>query len=176
MQRRTFSLAVASAVLTGCATRGSIEDDAAVKSGEGLIALRIDAAINGNLTFDKFVGERTTLGEISQNFGHRGQFILKEREIYFVRSIEAGEFMWSRFYIFGKFASFGSSNKFIVKPDVINYNGHLRISTSSDRAHIAVTDSEADMRAYLEKNFPRFARKYRFEKSLSLFRLPDQKG
>ena len=176
MQRRTFSLAVASTLLTGCAMRGSIEDDTAIKSGEGLIALRIDATVDGNLTFDKFVGERTNLSEMSQNFGHRGQFVLKEREIYFVRPIEAGEFMWSRFYIFGKFASFGYSSKFIVKPDVINYIGHLRITTSLDRAYIAVTDSEADMRAYLEKNFPRYARKYHFEKSLSSMRLSDQKG
>lgn len=158
--------------LAGCATTKSVADGAPVPAGDGVIVFHVDTQFPWVQLQYRFFTTKLTYGYfVAENLaGPDGAFYNKAGETYWVKPIKAGDYMWSQVLVDSRYANFHGSNRFTIKPGTITYVGHLTIEQRNGAAHIGVEDREQDMRDYLARNYPTYARTMSFEKSLTAFR------
>ncbi|WP_374676255.1 hypothetical protein [Ideonella sp.] len=168
--RRQFTLAL-TATLAGCATTGSVQDGSTVGAGQGLLALQLSANRLGLLNFNPW-GESSFGARFAENMvGAKGSLQFIDGDRYLVLPVDAGEYMWTKLTVGNQFAWLLNSTRFRVRPGVVTYIGHLRLSVDGSRFGLIVRDREQDMRDHLQQHFPTFSARMPFEKVLAEVRL-----
>lgn len=169
MKRRAFILALP---LASCATRRSTSDGLSLNSGQGLLALKLMSNAVGSISFAPYAAESSVGSRLAESvLGPKGVISIAELEQYFIIPVDAGEYMWSRFSAFSRFADLRTSNRFEVIANTITYVGHIRTFVNYTKLSIDVFDRTVDMRDHLREHFPRYYETLRFQSSLAQFRL-----
>lgn len=170
---KSFCLVILLALLGGCATTTNVADGTRMKPDYGLLVFKATTRFPwAQLQYRKFSTNSSFGYFFAEEFtGPEGAFLNNTGDTYWVKPVKAGEYMWSKIVVGQRYAIFHGSNRFTIKPNTVTYVGHLTIEEINGSARIGVVDDEADMRAYLGANFPKYLETMSIEKSVTDFSL-----
>lgn len=164
---RRLALVVLTVGLAACVSRGSIADGSTIGPTQGLLVLKLTGNVESILNFNPYA-ESTAGSKIAENFlGAKGGLQIIKGERYYVLPVDAGEYMWTKVMIGTSYSELYGKTRFVVRPGVMTYVGHMKIWTTARNISVTVEDNEADMRQHLKVNFPNYSNNFKFEKSLT---------
>ena len=97
--------------------------------------------------------------------GPKGSLNIKAGETFYVVPLDAGDYMFSKFTVYPKFAWLQATNRFKVRAHTITYIGHIGVRVSDNRFGLQARDRELEMRTYLSDTYPAYFKAMDFEKS-----------
>ena len=173
LSKRLFAaLFLSLLALFGCASVPTAKDGASLKAGEGLLVFHVSSNADVRLTFADFSRESTFGSRFNELMvGPKGGFPLRAGDHYYVVPLQAGEYMWSRFDAYPRFAWLQGTNRFKVHPNAITYIGHINVKVVDSRFSLQALDRELDMREYLLASYPAYFRSMDIQKSIAELRL-----
>lgn len=156
-------------VLSSCATSRNLADGKRIAPSKGVLVFKVESNQTWlQLQFKKFRAQETFGSSMAEAFiGPDEAIFVNQPEKYWVMPVTAGDYMWSKIVVVGREASFHSSNKFSVEAGAITYAGHIRIDSRGNMVRILATDEEADMRSFLERDYPQYMRTMAFKKHIT---------
>jgi hypothetical protein len=172
MLRRTAIFGLPAA-LAGCTTAKNISDGADTPQNEGILVMQVSGTQEGFLNFNVH-GESTFGTRFAENMvGPKGTIRFGTEEQLIVRSVEAGDYMWTKLLLLksNQFAWLSRSTKFKVAKGSITYLGHLRITIIGDRYGVRVFDRETDARNLMAAQYPKYLSSFPFQKELAEVRI-----
>lgn len=158
--------------LGGCASVRKATDGEALTAKQGLLAFHVTSNADALLSYIDFANESTfgsRFGELM--VGPKGAFRIKAGETYYVVPVDAGEYMWSRFDVYPRFAWLQATNRFQVKANTITYIGHLNVRVIDSRFALRAADRELDIRTHLAEQYPQYFQAMGVEKAIADLRL-----
>lgn len=159
-------------VLSGCAVVQPARDADTLKPNQGLLAFYVVSNSDAMLTYGDYVSESTFGTRFSEEMiGPKGVFRIKAGKTYQLVPMDAGEYMFSKFNVYPRFAWLQSTNRFKVEAGAITYIGHIRVDVADMRFGLQAVDQELDMRTYLADAYPAYFKSMPFKKSVALLHL-----
>lgn len=164
---RRLALVVLAAGLAACVSRGSIADGSTIGPTQGLLVLKLTGNAESILNFNPYA-ESTAGSRIAENFmGAKGSLQIIKGDRYYVLPVDAGEYIWTKVMIGASYSELYGKTRFVVRPGVMTYVGHMKIWTGAKNISVTVEDNEADMRQHLKSEFPSYSNNLKLEKSLT---------
>lgn len=166
--RLLLTLVFALITLSGCVTVPMAKDGEALQSSQGLLAFHVTSNADADLSFVDYASTSTfgsRFGE--QMVGPKGNFRIKAGETFYVVPLNAGEYMFSKFSVYPRFAWLQATNRFKVSANTITYIGHIKINVTDQRYGLQALDRELDMRTYLANIYPAYFKSMTFQKSFA---------
>lgn len=158
--------------LLGCSSVPIATDGEALRPGQGLLVFHVSSNADAHLSFQDFAETSTFGSRFAENMvGPKGAFSIRAGERYYVVPLRAGEYMWSRFDAYPRFAWLQGNNRFKVQANSITYIGHIRVKVVDSRFTLQALDREVDMRAHLLEQYPSYFQSMPLQKSLAQLRL-----
>jgi hypothetical protein len=158
--------------LTACASVRNAKDGETLKPNQGLLAFHVTSNADAALTYVDFAKESTFGSRFGEEMvGPKGQFNIKAGETYYVVPLDAGEYMFSKFMVYPRFAWLQATNRFKVQANKVTYIGHIRIGVKDSSYGIRAADRELEMRSYLADAYPTYFNSMGLEKSIAELRL-----
>ena len=170
--RLLFTLVFTVIALCACVIAPTTKDGETLKPNQGLLAFHVTSNADANLSFVDYSSTSTFGSRFGENMiGPKGEFRIKAGETFYVVPIDAGEYMFSKFSVYPKFAWLQATNRFKVSANAITYIGHIRINVKDGRFNLQALDREFDMRTYLVDTYPAYFKSMGFEKSIAELKL-----
>lgn len=164
--RLLLTLVFAWVALSGCAISPTTTDGAALKSSQGLLAFHVTSNADAALSFVDYASVSTFGSRFGENMvGPKGSLRIKAGETFYVVPLDAGEYMFSKFTVYPRFAWLQATNRFKVRANTITYIGHIGIKVSDNRFGLGARDRELEMRTYLSDTYPTYFKAMDFQKS-----------
>jgi hypothetical protein len=164
--RLLFALLFACVVLSACAVSPTTKDGAALKSNQGLLAFHVTSNADAALSFVDYATTSTFGSRFGENMvGPKGSLNIKAGETFYVVPLDAGDYMFSKFTVYPKFAWLQATNRFKVRANTITYIGHVGIRVSDNRFGLQARDRELEMRTYLSDTYPAYFKAMDFQTS-----------
>ena len=161
-----FALLFAWIVVSGCAVSPTTKDGVALKANQGLLAFHVTSNADAALSFVDYATTSTFGSRFGENMvGPKGSLSIKAGETFYVVPLDAGDYMFSKFTVYPKFAWLQATNRFKVSANTITYIGHIRIRVADNRFGLQARDRELEMRTYLSDTYPAFFKAMDFQKS-----------
>jgi hypothetical protein len=155
--RLLFTLVCALLALTGCAVSPTTTDGAALRSDQGLLAFHVTSNADAGLSFVDYATTSTFSSRFGENMaGPKGHLRIKAGEAFYLVPLDAGDYMFSKFTVYPKFAWLQSTNRFKVRANTITYIGHISIRVTDNRFGMQALDRELEMRTYLADTYPAY--------------------
>jgi hypothetical protein len=172
---RLLALVFSLLLLHGCAIVPAAKDGEALKSNQGLLAFHVSSNSDATLSFIDYANTSTFGSRFGENMvGPKGLFRIKAGETFYVVPLDAGEYMFSKFSAYPRYAWMQATNRFKVSANTITYIGHIRISVKDYRYSLQALDRELDMRSHLADTYPTYFKSMGFEKSIAQLSLQPQ--
>jgi len=153
--------------LSGCATVNQARDGEALKPNQGLLAFYVISNADAVLTYGDYASESTFGSRFSeQMIGPKGAIPIKAGKTYHVIPMDAGDYMFSKFNVYPRFAWLQSTNRFKVAANSITYIGHIRVQVAEKGYKLQAIDQELDMRTYLADAYPMYFKSMDLQKSV----------
>lgn len=160
------------AALWGCSSVPVAKDGETLRPQQGLLVFHVTSNADARLSFLDFSSASTFGSRFGESMtGPKGAFRIKAGETFYVVPMDAGEYMWSRFDVYPRFAWLQATNRFRVRANAITYIGHIRIRVVDQRFTLQASDREFEMRTHLAQTYPSYVRSMPFEKSIAELRL-----
>lgn len=154
--------------LTGCAISPTTTDGAALKSNQGLLAFHVTSNADAGLSFVDYASTSTFGSRFGENMvGPKGQLSIKAGQTFYLVPLDAGDYMFSKFTVYPKFAWLQSTNRFKVRANTITYIGHISIKVTDNRFGLQALDRELEMRTYLADTYPAYFKAMDFQKTFA---------
>jgi hypothetical protein len=164
--RLLLTLVLTLVALTGCAVSPTTPDGAALKSNQGLLAFHVASNADSALSFVDYASTSTFGSRFGENMvGPKGSLRIKAGETFYVVPLDAGDYMFSKFTVYPRFAWLQATNRFKVRANTITYIGHIGVSVSDNRFGLRAQDRELEMRTYLAETYPTYFKAMDFQKT-----------
>jgi len=166
--RLLFTLVFTVITLCACAMVPTAKDGETLKPNQGLLAFHVTSNADAGLSYVDYSSTSTFGSRFGENMvGPKGMFRIKAGETFYVVPLDAGDYMFSKFDMYPKYAWLQATNRFKVSANTITYIGHIRINIKDNRFGIQAMDRELDMRTYLADTFPAYFKSMDFKKSFA---------
>ena len=160
-KRLLLALFFALVALAGCAISPTTPDGAGLKSNQGLLAFHVASNADAQLSFVDYASTSSFGSRSSENMvGPKGSLRIKAGEIFYVVPLDAGDYMFSKFTVYPRFAWLQATNRFKVRAKTITYIGHIGIRVADNRFDLRAQDRELEMRTYLAETYPSTSRRW----------------
>jgi hypothetical protein len=166
--RSLFTLLIMLIALCGCAMVPAAKDGETLNPNQGLLAFHVTSNADAGLSFADYSSDSTFGTRFGENMvGPKGMFRIKAGETFYVTPLDAGEYMFSKFTVYPRFAWLQGKNRFKVSANTITYIGHIRINVKDNSFGLQAFDRELDMRTYLADAYPAYFKSMVFQKSFA---------
>lgn len=166
--RLLVGLVVALLALSGCAVSPTTPDGAALRPNQGLLVFHASSNADAMLSFVDYANTSTFGSRFGENMvGPKGTFRIKAGQTFYVVPLDAGDYMFSKFTVYPKFAWLQATNRFQVRANTITYIGHIGIKVADSRFGLQALDREMEMRTYLSETYPAYFKAMDFHKSFA---------
>jgi hypothetical protein len=170
--RSFLAMLFALITLCGCAIVPAAKDGETLQPNQGLLAFHVSSNSDAGLSFIDYANTSTFGSRFGEEMvGPKGMFRIKAGEVFYVVPMNAGEYMFSKFTAYPRFAWMQATNRFKVSANSITYIGHIEINVKDSSYRLQALDRELDIRTYLADTYPAYFKSMSFQKSIVELRL-----